>query len=133
MRLARQISRAARELCGREAARLPTPLDALVDELVATRRSPGSGALYEESIWLFPGHRRGLPLTEGALARRLHALGITPRHSRNTAPFALAAELPAAILAKTLGLHIQSAVQWQKIAAGDWNSHAADVSRRTRT
>ncbi|WP_198359591.1 site-specific integrase [Streptomyces fildesensis] len=111
---------------------LPNPLDELVDELVATRRPPGSGVLHEESGWLFPGHRRGLPLTEGALARRLHALGITPRHSRNTALFALAAELPAAILAKTLGIHIQSAVQWQKIAAGDWNSYAADISQRPR-
>ncbi|MGW6454339.1 helix-turn-helix domain-containing protein [Streptomyces sp. NPDC055078] len=111
---------------------LPAPLDDLINELVAIRRSPGSGALHEESVWLFPGHRRGLPLTEGALARRLHALGISPRGSRNTALFALAAELSAAILAKTLGIHIQSAVQWQKIAAGDWNSYAADVSQRPR-
>ncbi|MEZ0077185.1 hypothetical protein [Planotetraspora sp. GP83] len=52
--------------------------------------------------------------------------------SDDTALFALAAELPAAILAKTLGIHIQSAIQRQKIAAGDWASCAADVSQRPR-
>jgi len=44
--------------------------------------------------------------------------------------FALAAEVPAAILAKTLGIHVQAAVQWQKTSAGDWAAYAADVSRR---
>jgi hypothetical protein len=43
----------------------------------------------------------------------------------------LAAEVPAAILAKTLGIHIQAAIRWQKISSGDWTAYAADVSRRT--
>jgi len=59
------------------------------------------------------------PLTEDALAQRLHALGISPRQSRNTALFTLAADVPAAILAKTLGIHIKAAIQWQKISGGD--------------
>jgi hypothetical protein len=50
-----------------------------------------------------------------------------PQHALLT----LAAEVPAAILAKTLGIHVQVAVQWQKISAGDWAAYAADVSRRT--
>jgi hypothetical protein len=44
--------------------------------------------------------------------------------------FTLAAELPAAILARVLGVHIQVAVQRQKASAGDWASYAAHVSRR---
>ncbi len=44
----------------------------------------------------------------------------------------LAADVPAAILAKTLGIHIKAAIQWQKISARDWAAYAADVSRRTR-
>jgi hypothetical protein len=36
-----------------------------------------------------------------------------------------------AILAKTLGIHVQVAIQWQKISAGDWTAYAADVSRRS--
>jgi hypothetical protein len=43
----------------------------------------------------------------------------------------LSAEIPAAILAKTLGLHIKAAVQWQQISSGDWTSYAAEVSQRT--
>jgi hypothetical protein len=53
-----------------------------------------------------------------------------PAAGRSTALFALAAEVPAAILAKTLGIHVQAAIQWQKISAGDWAAYAADVSRR---
>jgi hypothetical protein len=33
-------------------------------------------------------------------------------------------------LAKTLGIHVQAAIQWQKISAGDWAAYAADVSAR---
>jgi hypothetical protein len=36
-------------------------------------------------------------------------------------------------LAKTLGIHIKAAIQWQKIFAGDWAAYAADVSRRHGT
>jgi hypothetical protein len=60
---------------------------------------------------LFPGRRPGTALTEDALARRLHALGTSPRQGRSTALFTLAADVPAAILAKTLGIHIQAAIQ----------------------
>ncbi|WP_207934712.1 hypothetical protein [Actinomadura sp. KC06] len=42
----------------------------------------------------------------------------------------LATELPAALLARMLGIHIDVAVAWQHISAGDWTTYAADVSRR---
>jgi hypothetical protein len=116
---------------GRTPIVLPTPLDSLVNELAATRRAPGHSLISTPSAWLFPGRRPGHPLTEGALARRLHALGLKPRQSRNTALFTLATEVPAAILAKTLGIHIKAAIQWQQISNGDWTSYAADVSQRT--
>jgi hypothetical protein len=32
--------------------------------------------------------------------------------------------------AETLGIHVQAAIQWQKLSAGDWTAYAADVSRR---
>lgn len=112
---------------------LPVPLDRLVNELTATRRQPGGALIHAPSDWLFPGRWPTRPLTEGALARRLHACGLRPRQSRNTALFALAAEVPAAILAKTLGIHIKAAIQWQKISSGDWTAYAATVSRREST
>lgn len=90
----------------------------------------GSSLLGLPSPWLFPGRWPGGPLTEDALAQRLHAIGISPRQGRSTALFALAADVPAAILAKTLGIHVQAAIQWQKISAGDWAAYAADLSDR---
>lgn len=50
-----------------------------------------------------------------------------PRAGRNAALFSLATEIPAVILAKTIRIHIQGAVHWQKLAAGDRNTYAADV------
>jgi hypothetical protein len=109
---------------------LPAPLDALVGTLAAGRKAPGSALLSVPSSWLFPGRWPGDPLTEDALAQRLHALGISPRQGRSTALFTLAADVPAAILAKTLGIHVKAAIQWQKISGGDWSAYAADISRR---
>jgi hypothetical protein len=111
---------------------LPAPLDRLVNELAdATRQAPGSGLINAPSSWLFPGRWPGRPLTEDALARRLRAHGLQPRQGRNTALFMLAAEVPAAILAKMLGLHIKAAIQWQQLSNGDWTTYAAEVSQRT--
>ena len=110
---------------------LPAPLDTLVAGLAAGRRRSGSSLLDVPSPWLFPGRKPGSALTDDALAQRLHALGISPRQGRATALFTLAADVPAAILAKTLGIHVQAAIQWQKISAGDWTAYAADVSRRS--
>jgi len=61
---------------------------------------------------------------------RLRALGIRPNPARSAALFSLAAEVPAAILARTLGIHINVAVDWQQASAGDWTSYAADIGRR---
>ena len=110
---------------------LPAPLDALVGALAGGRKVPGTSLLSVPSSWLFPGRRPGSPLTEDALGQRLHALGISPRQGRGTALFTLAADVPAAILAKTLGIHVKAAIQWQKISGGDWSTYAADVSRRS--
>jgi hypothetical protein len=110
---------------------LPAPLDALITRLADDRTAPGRGLLSGPSGWLFPGRWPGTALTPDALGGRLHAIGISPRRARSTALLTLAAEVPAAILAKTLGVHIKAAVQWQKISSGDWAAYAADVSRRT--
>jgi hypothetical protein len=116
---------------GRRPIVLPAPLDALVTRLADDRRAPGRGLLSSPSGWLFPGRWPGTALTPDALGGRLHAIAISPRQARSTALLTLAAEVPAAILAKTLGIHIQAAIQWQKISSGDWTAYAADVSRRT--
>ncbi|MET8682833.1 hypothetical protein ABZV77_01310 [Streptomyces sp. NPDC004732] len=63
--------------------------------------------------------------------QRLNQLGIRPNQARSTALFQLATEIPATILARTLGIHTDVAVTWQRLSAGDWTTYAADASRRT--
>jgi hypothetical protein len=75
-----------------------------------------------------PGRQRH----EHRLGQRLRALGIRPNPARSAALFGLAAELPAAILARMLGVAIGVGVDWQHLASGDWTSYAAEVSRRTK-
>ena len=109
---------------------LPPPLDSLVRELAAARRGHAAIGRPAATPWLFAGGRPGQPITDEALGTRLKNIGLTPLRDRSTALFALAAELPAAIVARMLGIHISVAVQWQRAAAGDWTGYAADVSRR---
>jgi len=79
------------------------------------------------SPWLFPRGRPGRPISSARLTQRLNSLGTHPSQDRSTALFQLAAEVPAAILARTLGIHTDVAVTWQRHSAGDWTAHAAEV------
>lgn len=63
------------------------------------------------------------------MGERLRKLGIRLAEARSTALFQLTTELPAAVLARTLGIDI--AVKWQRAAAGE-GAYAAEISRRTR-
>jgi len=109
---------------------LPEPLATLTHDLVATRRGHATTGDHGTSPWLFPGGQPGRPISADRLGERLRQLGIRPSQARSTALFQLATELPAAVLARMLGIHIKVAVQWQHVSAGDWTSYAADVSRR---
>jgi hypothetical protein len=116
---------------GREPVILPEPLASLIRQLTAARR--GHAALGDQgtSPWLFPGGQPGRPISAYQLAERLRQLGIRSGQSRSTALFQLATDLPAAILARLLGIHINVAATWQRASAGDWTAYAAEVSRRT--
>jgi len=115
---------------GREPIVLPGPLDALVRELITSRHGHASLGDQGTSRWLFPGGRPGQPISADRLGERLHQLGLRPGQDRSTALFGLATELPAALLARLLGIHISVAVTWQRLSSGDWTSYAADYSRR---
>jgi hypothetical protein len=80
--------------------------------------------------WLFPGGQPGQPISAFQLAERLRQLGVRPGQSRPAAMFQLASELPAAVLARMLGIHITVAVAWQRASAGDWAAYAVEISRR---
>ncbi len=109
---------------------LPEPLASLVAELVRTRR--GHAVLGDQgtSPWLFPGGQPGRPISGDRLTERLRCLGIYAGSARSSALFQLATELPAAVIARMLGVHIKVAVQWQRASSGDWASYAASYSLR---
>ncbi|MFD8222195.1 site-specific integrase [Streptomyces sp. NPDC059697] len=108
---------------------LPAPVAELALRQAEIRRS--HAALGQtHSTWLFPGGQPGRPISAWAMGERLRKLGIRLAEARSTALFQLATELPAAVLARTLGIDITVAVKWQR-AAGDWAAYAAEVTRRT--
>jgi hypothetical protein len=115
---------------GREPIVLPEPLATLVLRLVASRHGHASLGDQGTSPWLFPGGRPGQPISAEHLGERLRQFGLRPGQARSTALFGLATELPAALLARLLGIHISVAVAWQRASSGDWTSYAADYSRR---
>jgi hypothetical protein len=117
---------------GREPVVLPEPLDGLVLQLAVSRRGHAALGDRGSSRWLFPGGQPGQPISACRLAERLRQLGLRPGPARSTALFGLAAELPAALLARLLGIHISVAVAWQRASSGDWTTYAADYSRRQR-
>ena len=89
---------------------------------------PGQQAPTRGSVeaWIAPARRRGVtPATLHALAAPVRELARWPSR-RGVAPYVL----PAAVLARMLGIHISVAVAWQRASSGDGASYAAAVSRR---
>ena len=98
--------------------------------MFATRKGHATIGATAPSRWLFPGGQPGRPISAQRLKLRLNQLGIRPNQARSTALFGLATQIPAAILARTLGISVSSAVRWQQISAGDWTSYAANIADR---
>lgn len=70
--------------------------------------------------WLFPGSLPGGHLTGGRLASLLTArAGVPVRAARGAALFALAADLPAPVLADLLGISVAAATRWSALASRD--------------
>jgi hypothetical protein len=109
---------------------LPGPVAGLIRQFLAGPRGHAATGAGKPSPWLFPGGQPGRPVSAGHLGQRLKDIGIQPGPTRSTALFQLATELPAAILARMLGIHIDVAVAWQHASSGDWAAYAAAVSRR---
>jgi hypothetical protein len=118
-------------MLGTEPVTLLDPMASLVRQLVTTQ--PGHATIGRPATepWLFPGGRPGHPLDGKRIGERLVNIGLHPRQDRATALFALATELPAAILARALGISIPVAAEWQRASTGDWMNYAAEVSRRS--
>jgi hypothetical protein len=122
---------------GRHPILLPPRLGALIRQ-VATQ--PPTRLMIHHGPrtprWLFPGRVPGQPIDSHSLTNRLNRHGISARPARNGALAALAADLPAAILADLLGLHINTAVRWVTYARRDWahylTARMADTGKPSR-
>jgi hypothetical protein len=110
---------------------LPEPVAALARTVVTNRKGHATIGARTPSPWLFPGGQPGRPISTARLTQRLTNLGIRPNQTRSTALFQLATEIPTAILARTLGIHTNVAVTWQRLSSGDWTSYTAQISQRT--
>jgi hypothetical protein len=105
---------------------LPEPLATLVRLLTDARPVAGSAG----SAWLFPGRPPTGPITPASLLKRLARVGIQAKPARTAALIQLAAELPASVLARSLGISVRTAVNWQHASSGDWVAYAADIGQR---
>ncbi|HEX6684644.1 MAG TPA: hypothetical protein VF062_17700 [Candidatus Limnocylindrales bacterium] len=90
---------------------LPEPVAEIARQLVINRRGKARTGAPQQVPWLFPGGLPRRPIGDDALGQRLHRIGVNPRQDRSTALFTLATEIPAAIMARMLGIHIGVAVQ----------------------
>ncbi len=76
--------------------------------------------------WLFPAARADRHVSHNALSARLCRLGIQPRQARLAALGQLAAELPPALLAHSIGISPVTAARWAGLTGGNWTTYAAD-------
>ncbi len=104
---------------GREPVVLPAPPDALTLQVAETRRIHAALGDDGTSAWLFPGGQPGQPVSAYQLGGRLRQIGIRCGQARSAALFQLATDLPAAALARMLGIHITVAVAWKRASGAD--------------
>jgi hypothetical protein len=90
------------------------------------------GRLGTPTPWLFPGRSPERPTVDILVGVRLRRYGIDAHAGRNTGRLALAAELPASVLADLTGVSISTAERWSHWAKRDWAAYvgqrAADVA-----
>lgn len=108
---------------------IPPPPDELLLRLAANRRGHAALAHTDDHPWLFPGGAPGLPLTPSHLMLRLQKYGIRARPARNIALLDLAAQMPAVVLSKLLGIPINTATQWTH-RTGALDAAYAELARR---
>jgi hypothetical protein len=106
---------------------LPPPLATLTTQLTAqNRQRERASSRSGTPTWLFPGARAGSHLDRGHLSKLLNKkIGVFIRPARGAALSALAADLPAPVLAELLGLSISTATRWAAHAARDEADYVA--------
>jgi hypothetical protein len=110
---------------GRGRIALPDPL-----AQIALRLSDQQLRRTETNEWLFPGRHAGQHITADTLLRRLKRYGIDrSREGRHAALLALAARLPAPVLAERIGIDRSRAAAWVRMAGETYSDYVAIRSR----
>ncbi len=100
---------------------LPEPLAAIAVALRNQRLERD-----QENGWLVAGRHAGTHITADRLRRRLRGHGIThSTEARHGALLALAARLPAPILAERLGIDRSRAAGWVRLAGAPYGEYVA--------
>jgi hypothetical protein len=119
---------------GQHPVLLPPVLAQLIHDLHATATPTAVlGGRGSPTNWLFPGQVPGRHMSVNGLVRQLNHHDIQARISRSAALINLAADLPAAVLADLLGMHINTAVRWAHRATRDWASYLAARAEQANT
>jgi hypothetical protein len=108
---------------------VPPALGTILDTLIADGKPRTGTGTPATGKWLFPGLLPGQPITAERLSARLKAIGIPVRAARRAALTGLAAQVPAAVLADSLGISPATAVNWARDAGSNWNRYAAELAR----
>ncbi|WP_040830377.1 hypothetical protein [Nocardia jiangxiensis] len=85
----------------------------------------------DDTKWLFPGSFPGQPARDSLYRGLRSHLHLHIRRARSAALAHLAAEIPAAVLAQLLDLHINTALAWATYAQNDWSTYLTARTRAT--
>jgi hypothetical protein len=106
---------------GRGEIPLPEPL-AQIAQTLRDRELQRTGT----DGWLMPGRHAGQHVSADTVQKRLKRYGIErSREGRHAALLALAARLPAPILAERIGIHQSRAAAWVRMAGGNYADYVA--------
>lgn len=90
-------------LLARDPVDVPPPFDTILVDQLANRAWTNTAANNDTS-WLFPGRRPGLPVTEASLQGKVRILGIVLRHAKAAALTDLVTACTPPVVARMLGL-----------------------------
>lgn len=117
---------------GAHPIRLPPPVSQIARKAIRNRRTHVKLGQNQDNPWLFPG-RPGMHLSAARMSVRLNSLGIECRRGRNRTMAELAAQLPAAVLSKLLGIDVKTATRWSAHSNASDARYAAELARRSET
>ncbi|MFE9480559.1 hypothetical protein ACFYNM_18385 [Streptomyces spororaveus] len=109
---------------GEPSSPVPEPLAELLHRWVDSRDNMNT-ATNHASQWLFPGRRAGQPMHPDVLAALINDVGIPTIAGRTAAIRHNVLEMPAPVVAETLGYHRVTTAKLASEAGGTWSRSAA--------